>query len=168
MRKFHLLILLILWSFNTLFAQLTDDLFEQRSRLSKDYRGVVSKYQALELNTVKLSSLRQQSSSALQLQLPFEGRQLKLQLKKVKITADDFSVIEALPDGSRRTVNYSGGVFYQERLKASLLLLLLSVLLTARYTALLQTIKAILSLEPLKTMEEPPMNMFYTVNRICR
>ncbi|HEY6505226.1 MAG TPA: M12 family metallo-peptidase, partial [Chitinophagaceae bacterium] len=117
MRKFYLLGFLILSSFNTLFAQAVDDLFQQRSNLSKDYRGVARKYQALELDLSKLSTLHQRSSSALQLQLPFEGRQLKLQLEKVKITSDDFSVIEAGSDGSRRTINYPGGVFYQGKIE---------------------------------------------------
>jgi hypothetical protein len=117
MRKNYLLILLIVCSFNSLFAQPIDDLFQQRGGLSKDYRRVASKYQALELNTAKLSSLRNQSPAEIQLQLPFENRLLKLQLKKVKITSDDFSVIEALPDGSRRSVNYSGGIFYQGKIE---------------------------------------------------
>ena len=120
MRKFYLLItILIACSVTALFAQPVDDLFQQRTSLSKDYHGVASKYQALQLNASKLSTLRQRASSTLQLQLPFEGRQLKLQLEKVKITSDNFSVVEALPDGSRRTVNYSPGVFYQGKIEGS-------------------------------------------------
>lgn len=117
MRKIYLFILLIVCSFNTLFAQVVDDLFQQRNNLSKDYHGAVSKYEALELNPTKLSLLHQRSSSKLVLQLPFEGRQMKLQLEKVKITSDDFRVTEALPDGSRRVVNYTGGVFYQGKIE---------------------------------------------------
>jgi hypothetical protein len=120
MRKFYLLItILTACSFTTLFAQVIDDLFQQRASLSKDHHTIVSTYQALELNTSKLSSLRQRESSTLQLQLPFEGRQLKLQLEKVKITSDNFSVVEARPDGSRQVVNYSPGVFYHGKIEGS-------------------------------------------------
>lgn len=120
MRKFYLLItFLIACSFTALFAQPVEDLFQQRASLSKDYHQVASKYQALELNASKLSTLRQRQSSTLQLQLPFEGRQLKLQLEKVKITSDNFSVVEAGPDGSRRIVNYSPGVFYHGKIEGS-------------------------------------------------
>lgn len=116
MRKALLLTTLTLLSFSTLFAQFTDDLFSRRSNLSRDYSTVAAKYESLELNPSRLADLRQRSSSELKLQLPFEGRNLKLQLKKVQLTSDDFSVVEALPGGGRRTVDYSGGVFYQGKI----------------------------------------------------
>jgi hypothetical protein len=116
MRKNYLLSLLIVCSFYSLSAQTVDDLFQQRNQLSKDYRNVAVKYQALELNTEKMVTIRQQSPATLHLQLPFENGQLNLQLKKVTITSDDFSVTEALPDGTRRTINYSGAVFYQGKI----------------------------------------------------
>jgi hypothetical protein len=53
------------------------------------------------------------------MELPFEGNQLTLELKKVSITSDNFSVIEALPNNQRRTVSYSGSVFYQGKIKGS-------------------------------------------------
>ncbi len=120
MRQFYLLItILTACSFTSLFAQTVDDLFQSRTSLSRDHHQVASKYQSLELNTSKLSTLRQRASSTLQLQLPFEGRQMKLTLQKVKITSDNFSVIEARPDGSRQTVNYSQGVFYHGKIEGS-------------------------------------------------
>ncbi|MBL7741426.1 MAG: fibronectin type III domain-containing protein [Chitinophagaceae bacterium] len=117
MRKIYLFILLILGSLYTVNAQVVDDLFQQRNTLSRDFRQTARKYQALELNLSKFTSLRQQSASSLRLQLPFEGRQLKLQLEKVSITSDDFSVIEARPDGSRQTIRYPGGTFYQGKIE---------------------------------------------------
>lgn len=117
MRKFYTLTLLLSLSFSNLIGQSVDDLFQQRASLSRDYRNVASKYQALQLNTSKLATLRQQALPTMQLVLPFEDGQLKLQLKKVKITSEDFSVIEAMPDGSRRTVSYSGGVFYHGKIE---------------------------------------------------
>ena len=113
MIKPFLLTTLLFFAFSGLFAQPVDDLFQPRNSLSKDYRRVASKYQALQLNNERFSSLRQQSPATLKLDLPFENRQLKLELKKVKITSDNFSVIEARADGSRRVVNYPGAVFYQ-------------------------------------------------------
>ncbi|MBL7742464.1 MAG: fibronectin type III domain-containing protein [Chitinophagaceae bacterium] len=117
MRKIYLLSTLILGSFFTLNAQVVDDLFQQRNNLSKDFHQIARNYGALELNLSKLTAVRQQPSSSLRLQLPFEGRQLKLQLERVNITSDNFSVIEARPDGSRRTINYPGGNFYQGKIE---------------------------------------------------
>lgn len=117
MTKLYFLATFLFISFYNLFAQPVDDLFQLRNSLSRDYRSVASKYQALQLNTQKFTSLRQQTPATLQLELPFENRQLKLQLKKVKITSDNFSVIEARSDGSRRTVDYSGAVFYQGKIE---------------------------------------------------
>ena len=117
MKKLYLLTALSVFSFYALFAQTVDDLFQQKSSLSLDYRSIASKYQSLQLNPQKLSSLRRQSSAALRLQLPFEGGQLNLQLQKVQITSDNFSVIEAGANGSRRTINYPGAVFYQGKIE---------------------------------------------------
>src|SRR5260370_1205423 len=113
MIKPYLLTTLLFFSFSTVFAQRVDDLFQQRNNLSRDYRTVASKYQALELNPQRFSSIHQQSPATLQLDLPFEDHQLKLELKKVRITSGDFSVIEARADGSRHAINYDGAVFYQ-------------------------------------------------------
>ena len=113
MIKPYLLTILLLISFSSLLAQPVDDLFQQRNSLSKDYRSVARKYQPLALNNERFSSLRQSSPATLKLELPFENRQLKLDLKKVTITSDDFSVLEARADGSRHIVNYPGAIFYQ-------------------------------------------------------
>jgi hypothetical protein len=116
MNKLYLTTVLF-FSFYSLIAQPVDDLFQQRNSLSRDYRSVASKYSALQLNTSRFDLLRQQSPATLQLQLPFEDGQLTLELKKVKITSDDFSVIEALPGGGRRIVNYPGAIFYQGKIE---------------------------------------------------
>jgi hypothetical protein len=117
MRKCYLLAAFILCTFYTLLAQPGNELFQPVSNFSKDYHTIARKYQALQLNPEKLSTLSRQSSATLQLELPFENRRLRLQLEKVKITSDDFSVIEARADGSRHTVNYSGAVFYQGKIE---------------------------------------------------
>ncbi|MBC7949896.1 MAG: T9SS type A sorting domain-containing protein [Chitinophagaceae bacterium] len=117
MRKFHLFSILILCAIQTVSAQTIDDLFQARTQLSRDYRQVAAKYQSLEINPARLTTLRQQGSTTLRLQLPFEQRQLNLDLHKVKITTENFSVIEALPNGGRRTVDYSGAVFYQGKIE---------------------------------------------------
>jgi hypothetical protein len=117
MPKLYLSAFLLVFSFYNLFGQSNDDLFQKRNNLSSDYRTIASKYQALQLNEQKFASLRQQAPANLQLELPFENHQLKLQLKKVKITSDNFSVIEALPNGNRRAVDYSGAVFYQGKIE---------------------------------------------------
>ena len=114
MNKLYPTVFLLFFSFSSLFGQTVDDLFQQKNSLAHDYRTIASKYQPLQLNKQVLSSLRQQAPASFQLTLPFENRQLKLQLKKVKITSDNFSVIEALPNGGRRTIDYSGAVFYQD------------------------------------------------------
>jgi Metallo-peptidase family M12/Secretion system C-terminal sorting domain len=116
MNKLYLTTVLF-FSFYNLIAQPVDDLFQQRTSLSGDYRAVASKYTALQLNTQRFELLRQQAPATLQLQLPFENGQLTLELKKVKITSDDFSVIEALPGGGRRIVNYPGAIFYQGKIQ---------------------------------------------------
>jgi hypothetical protein len=117
MRKLYLLTILAVLAFQSSFAQAIDDLFQQKSSLSKDFHTVASKYQALQLDPGKLTNLRQRSPSGMKLQLPFENRSLKLDLEQVKITTDNFSVIEALPNGGTRTVSYSGAVFYQGKIE---------------------------------------------------
>jgi hypothetical protein len=117
MRKFYLLVHLVILSSITAFSQPVDDLFFQRKNLASDYRVVARKYQALEVNSAKLSTLVQQAPASLKLTLPFEDQELTLQLQKVKITSADFTVIEVLPDGDRRTVNYPGAVFYHGKIE---------------------------------------------------
>jgi hypothetical protein len=117
MRKFCLSTALFLFLFSNVFSQPIGNLFQQRNNLSKDYHRVAGKYQSLKLNPEILLSIKQQSASSLQLRLPFENKLLGLELKKVKITADNFSVIEALPGGGRRQVNYPGAIFYQGKIE---------------------------------------------------
>lgn len=111
MRKF-VIILLVLCSFQVTRAQVVTDLFQPRTELSKSYHDIAKKYQALELNADRLKTLQNSASEDLALQLPFENGQITLDLKKVKIIADNFTVIEAGPNGSRNAVDYSGAVFY--------------------------------------------------------
>ncbi len=94
-------------------SQTINDLFQQKTSLSRDFHAVAAKYQALRLNTQKLANIRSKSMPNMDLHLPFENQLLKLKLHKTKITSDNFSVIEALPGGATRTVDYSGAVFYQ-------------------------------------------------------
>jgi hypothetical protein len=117
MRKLYLSTALFLFSFYNLFAQPVEDLFRQQNNLSKDYHTIAAKYQSLQLNPQAFLSLKQQSAASLQLRLPFENKQLNLDLKKTKITSDNFSVIEALPGGKRRTADYSGALFYQGKIE---------------------------------------------------
>lgn len=117
MRKLLGPLLLLLCSSFSIHAQVIDNLFQKRNSLSKDYRQIASKYQALEINDQNLRDLHDQQPATLKLQLPFENGQLKLDLKKSRITTNDFSVIEALPNGERRTVAYANGIFYQGKIE---------------------------------------------------
>ncbi|MDP4265352.1 MAG: M12 family metallo-peptidase [Bacteroidota bacterium] len=117
MNKLYLLTTGLLFLCNNVFTQPVDDLFRQQNNLSRDYHAVAGKYGALQLNTQKFTLLRQQSPAFLQLQLPFENGVLNLQLKKVNITSDNFSVIEVLPGGGRRMLDYSGASFYQGKVE---------------------------------------------------
>ncbi len=113
MRKPFLAILLIAGFIFAADAQTVNNLFLQRNALSADYRTVARKYESLELDRSVLGSLRSNASARIKLQIPFENGQLKLDLQKTNITAENFSVIEALPGGQRRTASYNGAVFYQ-------------------------------------------------------
>ncbi|HEX7844332.1 MAG TPA: hypothetical protein VF476_00950, partial [Chitinophagaceae bacterium] len=119
MRKLPLLTVLLLCSFFTftINAQVINNLFQPKNSLSGDYRRVASKYQALEINSQNLRSLHDDQPASFQLELPFENGQLKLQLKKAHITSENFSVVEALPGGQRRVIDYSAGIFYQGKIE---------------------------------------------------
>lgn len=116
MRKFAI-VLLFLGSLQSICAQVVNDLFQPRNELSKSYHEIASKYQALQLNADRLKTLQNSASDDLSLQLPFENGQIILQLKKVKITADNFTVIEAGPNGSRHAITYSDAVFYHGKIE---------------------------------------------------
>jgi len=116
MRKLPLLLLFTLGCF-TLLAQDAGQLFQKKTTLSADYRQVAQKYEALALNTTKLADLASRKPASLELQLPFEGSTIKLQLQRTNIISNDFSVIEALPGGDRRTINYQGGTHYQGKIE---------------------------------------------------
>ncbi len=117
MRKFFTLLLIVCLPVSFISAQTVNDLFTAKPALKRDFRKIASAYQALELNQASLSRLHQQAPAAFSLQLPFENRLVTIQLKKVKLTSDHFSVLEALPDGSRREVAYDDGIFYQGRIE---------------------------------------------------
>lgn len=115
MRKFYLLTLSLGLSI-CLAAQPVSNLFFTRPSLSKDHHTVAKKYEALELNANRLRRILWEEPKTLNLLLSFEGREVDLQLKKVMITSDHFQVIEALPGGSQRVVDYSGGVYYHGKI----------------------------------------------------
>ncbi|HSU28928.1 MAG TPA: M12 family metallo-peptidase [Chitinophagaceae bacterium] len=100
-------------------AQIVTDLFAPRPQLSRDFHRVTDKYQALQLNTQQLGMIRNELPERLELQLPFENQTMQLNLTKTSITSDQFQVIEALPGGARRTVNYEGAVFYQGKIEGA-------------------------------------------------
>lgn len=116
MRKLTAIILALLFSI-AIHAQTTEGLFTSKNELSRSYHQFASRYQALELNASKLDALRSGAPAEMELSLPFENGELQLQLKKVSITSDNFSVLEALPNGMKREVPYSGAVFYQGKIK---------------------------------------------------
>ncbi|OSZ80932.1 hypothetical protein CAP36_06745 [Chitinophagaceae bacterium IBVUCB2] len=117
MKNLSATIAILLCSFCSLHAQNVNDLFQQKTRLVNDFHSVATKYQAFDLNTSRLATLSSQSTSTLKMDLPFENSTLKLDLKKAAITTPNFSVVEALPGGGRRTVSYSGGTFYQGKIE---------------------------------------------------
>ncbi len=113
MRRFSLVLLLTVSGLATVFAQNPVELFNPVSRFAPEYSKVVSRYQPLALNTANLSSLFQEAPATWTLRVPFEGRYMDVQLEKTTVTTDNFSVLEALPDGSRRPVAYNPGLFYR-------------------------------------------------------
>ena len=115
MRKSTLLITLFLWSIQNINAQI-NDLFEKKNESLRSYNEVVRNYDALELNKERLKKIQIEATPDLLLSIPFENRQLDLELKKVTITSENFTVIEAMPDGRRRSVQYSSAVFYQGKI----------------------------------------------------
>ncbi len=117
MRKLSLALLMTVLGLVTAFAQNPVELFTPVSRFAPEYNKVVSRYQPLALNTANLSSLFQQAPATWTMRVPFEGQYMDVQLEKAQVTTDNFSVIEVLPDGSRRTVAYNGGVFYRGYIK---------------------------------------------------
>jgi Metallo-peptidase family M12/SprB repeat/Ig-like domain CHU_C associated/Fibronectin type III domain/Reprolysin family propeptide len=113
MKKPILITTLLLFVIASANAQIIKNLFQQRTSLSRDFHAVAGKYEALQIDRQQLSAVHNQARATIDLQIPFENKLLKLKLHKASITADNFSVIEALPGGSTRTVNYSGAIFYQ-------------------------------------------------------
>lgn len=120
MRRRLTTLILLLCSFSGIYAQqVVTNLFQPKGTLSRNFHSIARKYQSLEINSQQLSTLKQQAPSTLELQLPFEGNELTLELEKVSITSDNFSVIEALPNNETRIVSYSGSVFYHGKIKGS-------------------------------------------------
>lgn len=112
MKKLTALSFLLLCCLCYSHSQTITDLFQPVNNAARKFPAVVSKQQGLQIDKAKLSTLHRNAPAAFDLQLPFEEKQLKIKLKKVKITADNFSVIEASASG-RRTVQYNDGIFYQ-------------------------------------------------------
>ena len=116
MRK-AFIVLVCLVSASILRAQVITNLFEARTTLSRDFSSAASQYQSLELKQESFQTLRRSAPQRLTLALPYNGRQLELEMEKVKITSTDFKVTEARADGSRREVEVPVGVYYQGRIK---------------------------------------------------
>jgi len=113
MRKAILLLTVLLGSAIILHAQQVTDLFEKRSALSRSFSNVASKYEALELKAERFTSLQRSRPESFDLKLPFENRELKLKLKKVQLTTDNFSVMEANANGKHAVQFDNTGTFYQ-------------------------------------------------------
>src|SRR3569832_2146395 len=101
-------------------AQAVNDLFVTDNDPQITQRTAAGEYGSLKIKAGKLTELYRSSPSTLQLQVPFENNLLKLDLKKTTITADNFSVVTIMPDGSRRPVKYAGGVFYQGNIEGKI------------------------------------------------
>lgn len=115
MRKYIIPSLLFLWSYQTINAQVSD-LFGKKNGSFRNYNEIVRSYDALELNMERLKKIQTDATPDLLLSIPFENRQLNLELKKVSLTSKNFTVIEAKPDGSKHPVQYSDAVFYQGKI----------------------------------------------------
>ncbi len=95
-------------------AQVVSDLFELQTAQNRKHNQVAPGHESFSIKKERLSSLHRLSPAGFELSIPSLRKAMKLTLKKVNITANDFSVIEELPGGSRRTItNYKDGVFYQ-------------------------------------------------------
>lgn len=105
--------LVLLGSTYILYAQQVTDLFETRSELSRNVNTITSRYQALTLKQERFNSLKRNAPATLELSLPFENRQLKLELKKVQITTDNFSVQELNANGKKTIAFDNSATFYQ-------------------------------------------------------
>lgn len=95
-----------------IFGQTNEQLFQSKNSLSADYRTIAKKYQALSINQTQLTSIVSTKPASLSLSIPFEGKELSLQLEKTTITSDNFSIVEVLPGGEKRTSIYNSGSFY--------------------------------------------------------
>jgi len=79
--RIRLTILLLVASFYSQ-AQVVSfsKLFQQKSGLRKDFHSLVADYQPLQLNQQNLSTLRGQLTRNAELSLPFENKDLALQV----------------------------------------------------------------------------------------
>ncbi len=95
-------------------AQVISDLFELQTVQNRKHNTVAPGHESLSIKKERLSTLHRQSPSNFELSIPSLKKPMKLKLRKVNITSHDFSVVEELPGGARRTIqNYKDGVFYQ-------------------------------------------------------
>lgn len=117
MRKAFLVCAALFLALSGLRAQVITDLFEARSALSRDYRNIAAKYQALELKSEALQSLRSAAPGELRMRLPYEGELIELEMEKVKITSDNFRVTEAGANGVIREITVDPGLYYRGRIK---------------------------------------------------
>ncbi|MCR6722448.1 MAG: M12 family metallo-peptidase [Chitinophagaceae bacterium] len=117
MRKAFIVLSLLLVGAANLRAQVISDLFETRTTLSRDQHSVVSVYEALELKSERLQSIRSSSPQQLKLQLPYQGTLIELEMEKVKITSDNFKVTETSIQGDIRDVAIPEGSFYRGKVK---------------------------------------------------
>lgn len=117
MRKAFIVLTLLLAGAVNLRAQVINDLFEARTSLSRDQHSLVSKYEALELKSERLQSLRSSSPAQLKLQLPYQGTLIELEMEKVKITSDNFRVTETSRQGDIRDVVIPEASFYRGKIK---------------------------------------------------
>ncbi len=116
MRKLAAFLALACCMVGTLHAQRINNLFQARSALSRSFTSVARQYQALTINSGRLSALKSAAPDVMDLELPFENHGMVLNLRKVRITSPDFRVTEVHPDGSRHPVSYNDGVFYQGKI----------------------------------------------------
>lgn len=117
MRKTILLLTVLLGGMIMLHAQQVTDLFEKRSELSRNFSTVASKYEALELKAERFTNLQRNRPESFELKLPFENSELRMKLKRVTLTTDNFSVMEANGAGRRAVQFDNTGVFYQGTLE---------------------------------------------------
>jgi hypothetical protein len=97
-------------------------LFNPKAKFNQPVERAVSRYSAFDIDYQVLASLYQSKPATLQLQLPFEGKLMTLNLKQTKITTDNFSVVVS-DDRNHATRSKKAtiplGVFYAGTIEGS-------------------------------------------------